>query len=201
MSVTGEWWITDGGEAIFADGDIGDCNHEGVVIDHLVPDLARLVDIEIDDDVDLQAFVEDFINLMDRRANENGTDIDVETDLVQTQLVELYDGNKDRTDMAWACVFSYSQDAREYACKYLGWIRVAGNTIQTQTLTRSQLRRLGDGLVDMYEEDQLAGEKWDVNVMGNRKIYYDVPTHVLLKGDPTGLLPYRESYAGFGALP
>lgn len=201
MVMTGEWWITDSGQAIFADGDIGDCNHEGVVIDHIVPDIAELAGLKVDDDVDLQAFVQDFNNLMDERAaNKDGGDIDIESEMIEMQLAELYK-NKEQAKDAWECVFNYSKDAREYACKWLGWIRVAGNTMQTQTLTRAQLKRIGDGLVDIHEEERLDGEEWDIHVMGNQKMYYDVPTHVILKGDPVGLLPYRQDASGPALLP
>lgn len=42
----GEYWITDSGDVIYADGDIGDMNHETIIIDQLTGTFLNIFDID-----------------------------------------------------------------------------------------------------------------------------------------------------------
>ena len=43
-SINGEYWINDDGDILHADGDTGDMNHEGHVIDTLQSQITSLLD-------------------------------------------------------------------------------------------------------------------------------------------------------------
>ena len=46
--VTGEYWIDDRGNAEYADGDVGDKNHEMIVMERLAATFLSAMDIEVD---------------------------------------------------------------------------------------------------------------------------------------------------------
>ena len=46
---TGEWWIDEDGSTTYADGDVGDRNHEGIVIETLVHEILYHFDIDVDE--------------------------------------------------------------------------------------------------------------------------------------------------------
>lgn len=81
-------------------------------------------------------------------------------------------------------------DAREYAMKHLGWKRMAGNSVETWTLTSNDLRSIADGIWDAYGE-QAEGEEFTIYVYSNQKTYWDVPLEVIESGNPVKLVHYR----------
>jgi hypothetical protein len=151
--IRGEWWIIDG-FAIFADAEIGDMNHSGVVIEHI------LGQHDLDPDrVDVD-------KLTDEQLLENGLNQE-EIDVVRDRV-----------------------DPRDYGMKHLGWKRVAGNNIQTNTLTFDDLREIGNGIYDMDSEIK-DDEEFYIEVLGNRKIYSNVPYSVISNCDLNQLGQYR----------
>ena len=55
----GEWWILPDGSAVFADGDVGDSNHEGHVIETLSREIYEHFLGEVYDDIGLLSDYED----------------------------------------------------------------------------------------------------------------------------------------------
>jgi hypothetical protein len=85
--------------------------------------------------------------------------------------------------------------------KYLGWIRVAGNNIQTWTLTQQDMDNISRGINSIIDEqfsDQFDDENsvlstltFNVESMRNKKFYQDVPLSIIDNADLSGLMAYR----------
>ena len=158
FEVKGEWWLS-GGQALFADGDVGDFNHEGMVLEDLRFEAAD--DLGID---------------------EQGFDPQFE-DVTEEQQQELSDAGWSDTKIATMQGFG---DARDFAMQELGQVRVAENNIQLWGLTAAKLREIGNGLSDAYEE-QAAKEKYTVEDMKARRVYEGVPFSVFDSGNMSAL--------------
>ncbi len=198
-ALRGEWWFQDG-QAIYADGDTGDMNHEAFAADSL----KRQIIDELGADASGIDYVSDFTVVADDIFNSIGDEFTPEeneqwSDGQYTSVIWSYlkrTGNKDLLEkMAYA--FSHTHDPREYALIHWGWQRVKGNNIQTQTLTEQDLRNIVSGLSEAYGDDMDDTEKeptFNIEVMSTRSWYSDVPISVLEKRNPTALNPYRSRY-------
>lgn len=154
IAISGEWWIIDGAP-FFADAEIGDYNHSGVVIEHIL------------NFHDLDTETTDIDNFDDNELLEKG--------LTQEEINVV----RDRID------------PREYGLKHLGWKRINGNNIQTQTLTQDDLRDIVNGLFDIDEDIQNSNETFNIEVVGNGRFYTDVPFSVLDSENISELSFYR----------
>ena len=154
----GEWWIM-GGQAIFADAEVGDYNHSGVVIETI------LDNHELPDTTDME---------------------DLKKEGLQSLLKRGF--SQDEIDVILEKV-----DARDYGMKNLGWKRVHGNNVQTQTLTTSDLQDISNGLFEI--DDNISAEQMiNIEVVGNRVLYKNVPYSVVEKNDPSQLIQYGSRY-------
>jgi len=206
--LSGEYWIIDG-SPVFADGDIGDMNHEAHVISYLTSQFANLLGIDKDDVPHLQ-YLEDQIkhNFIEDGLIEKGEESEEKYDndpasfileyLKQNYLHVFNNNEKQLTDAFFLAYGSSGRnDARDYGMKYLGWIRVQGNNIQTWTLTSEDMSNITRGISSVIEqeigseEDDLQDLTFNVESMTNKKYYSDVPFEVIDSGDVTKLLAYR----------
>lgn len=196
--MTGEFWIIDG-QSIYADGDIGDINHEGIVIQHmfsrLVDDLSgserfsELADIWSPmnecDGVDICMAREAMNNMVDEWLAE-GIITEEESDDIEEAIRLEIEWEQEALDVALGNV----NDARDYGILGLGWIRVLGHNVQMREINKNTLSELADGLYDCYQED------WDtVNYFledsTNQVCYSDVPASVIDSGNMLALRQYR----------
>ena len=121
----GEWWIDDSGSTTFADGDIGDYNHERYALE---------VAIGIDlDDVDNAELLE---AVVDRR-------------FTPEVLEALEEAGANMKFVRW-CRDDGACDARDYALEHMGWIRVKGDNFEVWKLDDSALDRIQNA--DIWEE-------------------------------------------------
>jgi hypothetical protein len=84
-------------------------------------------------------------------------------------------------------------DARDYGMKHLGWKRVKGDNIQTETLTREDLREIANGLWEAYD-DKCEKETFNIEVNSTRQVYNEVPYYLISDGSPSTLQSYRSGY-------
>lgn len=208
----GEWWFQDG-QAIYADGDVGDVNHEGYVIDILKRQLLDTLGVDVSDYEHVPNFYEisdeiyQEINgeLTDDEKEEwtQGTNADIEK-VIMDYLQRKGDAE---TKEILNYLTSASKDAREYALIHWGWQRVKMNVIQTQTLTEKDVKNISNGLYGAYSDelDETDEERitdtnprgehtFNIEVMATRSYYTDIPWSVLAKDDPTALNGYRTRY-------
>lgn len=156
ISQRGEFWLADG-VATYADGDIGDYNHEGVVIDTILAN----------HNMDFETFEE-----LASRANKDATAF---AGFTEDEIAAVR-GTK---------------DARDYALKYLGWVRVNGNSVQTWAISREILNDIANGLWDAYDEE-CGDYTYTIEVSSRGELFTGVPFSVIASGDPAGLMRYKE---------
>lgn len=197
--LSGEWWIDDSGSPMYADGDVGDMNHEMYAIDHVVRGIL--------DDLDVNPRTDDFIGTLDQHEEAitqalglpEGTPIvwyegshgRVENARVHPALLAALTGPAEqrlaRVLAGWAV-----SDPRDFAVQFLGWYRVHGNNVQTWTLTAKDMTTIARGVgavaeQDGADEDDLAREVFDIEVMKTRRFYRSVPFLVLEAARPAAL--------------
>lgn len=118
----GEWWIIDG-SASYADGDIGNMNHEAYVIEHVRCDIADKCGMQYE--------------------SEGWT----EWDEIVREITDEHGVTEEELDIA-----SGNGDARQYGLEVLGWKRVVDGTVETWTFTAADRSDIVSGLWDMGEE-------------------------------------------------
>lgn len=125
--VRGEYWIDEHAGVHYADGDVGDYNHEAHVIDSVSRSVADSLE-DYDggwDEVDL----DHLLNFIDENELENQID--------PAELAVLYG----------------SVDARDFAMEHWGWKTVRDHNVETWTATRNDLKTIGEGLSEIvYQE-------------------------------------------------
>lgn len=205
----GEWWIYPGGHAEFADKDIGDSSHEGLVISHLsheiyehfsgghVPDeMGFLSDYE----EDLKNFLvqEGRLSEEDLREWETGRG---PTEILVRLCIEdgLYKDKKQAEDAVYICWSGSSRDGRDYAMKYLGWKRMEtgsyGTSLQTWFLRQEDLDTLKRGVLDAWnefgdEDEEDKSHSINIEVLGPSRFFSDIPLEVFEKAGVRNLVPY-----------
>lgn len=198
----GEWWIEDG-HATFADGDVGDMNHEAHVINRLRLGIYDELGVDINGHDD---FVPDPAELKDKIFDEIGDELTPE-ELELWNEDEIYrviisyikrNSNQDITNilhyMRGHNDKGQSLDVREYALIHWKWQRVKGNVVQTQTLTSDDLKNIVNGLYDAYGEELEEGHTFNIEVMATRSWYQEVPMSALETLNPSKLNEYRSRY-------
>ena len=194
----GEWWIIDG-KASFADGDVGDYNHEAVAIEYaqsLVKD-ALQEDPILSDVLPIifgeQGDYENFDPIASRTSlNDWADDMQKSGMLTEEEADDIYETIVIRTGIDHEILdiaFRNLEDARDYAIKKWGWIRVAGNNVETNTLTATDTNNIADGLWDAHEE-LARSAVYDIYVYSNNRFYTDVPFEDIEKG-PMAINPHR----------
>jgi hypothetical protein len=179
--MSGEWWITDHG-VIYADGDLGDANHEMYAEEKILQDIG--FDLESDNfwegPLTLYSAKEIF-----REAVRNESDDDVCEYLDILKQAYASSGSpteEDEEDEPWKSeadledflrwkftksvapssaqehhnkfneLFAGFKDPRNYALRK-GWKRVRGNNIETWTFTPADREQIAHGLFEIFDEE------------------------------------------------
>ena len=208
-SLRGEWWIVDG-QAQFADGDVGDLNHEAAVIEDARSSILSTFDIHVDEIYDWEErrdnLSRSFINEEldeSKKWDHESSDMDflqIEFDndpilFFWTYLCEPNGIDKSTWEMAEGI-----GDVRQLAMKHWGHKRMVGSIIETYTLTPSDLSSIVYGIGDAYGEDLNDSEEngqditFTIEVDATRSLYEDVPMSVLERKSIAALSEYRRRY-------
>jgi len=189
QTMEGEFWL-DGGTSMFADGDIGEMDHEGYAMDYAAREQLNNIQGDYDEfngeDVDWFGFTAKWTADMIEKYGLDET-ADPLNDLTEEQLKEE---GVDRE--LWSVAFG-NGDVRAYAAEKWGWVRVAGNSIQMNTLDKAKLKELADGLYDAYQsvdEDEFNSQCY--NIETKTAFYMSVPYPVIESGDMKALRDYKE---------
>lgn len=200
--VTGEYWIDDSGRAEYADGDVGDKNHETIVEEGLAATFLSAMDIEVDGEMigRLQDYEKEIrawcLEQGGVEEDPEGYDpedpndaewlaknaealelidqdpIEFARDLVKAMIGKRFP-DKGQFDYAWAVACgSGVHDARVYAMQYDGWKRVARHEIETWTLTAHDLKVIADGLSDAADGEELEPDETFNIEVRSTKKYY-----------------------------
>jgi hypothetical protein len=209
MTIKGEYWLDDLGMPTFADGDVGDYNHEAIARMHAQrevigkhPKWAHLAERD----------EPDFEKFMQKLAKEYNLPESVATSRVKTspdwlgsdnmedvqtrQAVEKLLGDLGIDESLWNVAANLgNRDPRHYASQVWGWTRMAGNTLETHGMDSTKLKKIASGIseaaVDMEEEDY-ARQIFDIYDHKTGKFYAGVPMDVLETGNMKALRDYQE---------
>lgn len=218
----GEWWIDDMGHTTFADIELGDSGHEGVVISYLVHEILNHFGIDADE-VGLLGEYEDLIKetlisdgnmseeeLADWEASSGSR---CPSTIILKKLVEdKVFGSPEQAAKALRIAYgSQGIDARDYAMEYLNWKIMKTDRkhieIQTWNLKPEDLGLIVRGIWDIMEdtdddesdpdnqvgEDGFSGPRVNVTVQASGKRFSDIPLSVLEKKMPASLFNYGSS--------
>jgi len=184
---SGEFWLHDN-SAQFADGDIGDYNHEAYVIESVQREYApdEFGDGEyVDWDGAKAQIVEDYIESMDNE---------------QETAEALARQKADPDEFTWEALRGLGMtneqieiaegagDAREYAMKEWGWKRLQGNNVETWTLTKGDMDEIAEGLYDAYNDAVLSKDaRFNIYVYKTGRWYTDL-TYAQISSGSIGLV-------------
>lgn len=163
LAQLGEFWLMNG-QSLYADGDIGDVNHEGVVIDTI-----------------LDQYNLDTMKMMD--LEHKGLDDQNNRDYYLKEL--------GMTDEELNAVRGLT-DPREYGMSHFGWARVNGTDIQTYTINSTIMNDIANGLWDAYQEEA-ERFKYNIEIYASKAMYYDVPFDVISNANPSDLQDYSST--------
>jgi hypothetical protein len=160
-TIRGEYWISRDGDVEFADGDIGDLNHEGIVIRTVMSKIADMVAMDTDDDFDWDMLVHFvFKDLFDD--DDSVPNIKVggkyPEPIMRRIMAKLLQASRAAFGNPRAArdaiqIAQGRGDAREFAMEHFGdkWCR--GNDIASWTLTREDVGAIIAGVGNIvYEE-------------------------------------------------
>jgi hypothetical protein len=210
QDLDGEYWLDDG-QAIFADGDVGDMNHELSVIQRATTELIDAIRESDNPKVDgleevLEADEEygiDPIGARDALANwadgklgdgTDGTWTEEEVDDLYETITKALGIEEELLDVA----LGNMADARDYGLEQYGMVRMAGNSLQTFKLDRGQLEQIASGIYDAHD-DKAEDQTYDIEVMATGKFYTGVPWSVIDAGDMAALRDYDSSTGSFAS--
>lgn len=138
----GEWWLDDSGQTTFADGDIGDANHEMIAFQ-----AALEIDLE-DSDLPEMMMGEPLSQEAVEFLEENG---------VSERAINF---------------FKKGGDARDYALEFMGWIRIKGKHAEVWKLDDGALENLKGADIwdeedassdeELFVEERSTHKSWSI---------------------------------------
>lgn len=167
----GEYWITDNGMVLGADGDIDNLNHEAQII--------QTVQDQITDGKDYEEWKQEKIQeKMEEEGHQN------EEDALMSVLRE-----EGITNEEYQIAEGIHPDAREYGMKELGHKRLEGRNVETWSLTSSDMHDIAEGIFEVYGED-VEKATFNIYVFDQNKWFTDIPFTVIETGKPSALRGY-----------
>jgi predicted double-glycine peptidase len=189
----GEWWIDESGRVEFADQDVAGLGHEAQVREMLVRLFLDKIDAR--DDSEFVGTLNDHSHevisyLVGRGVSEEKAEGDPANELhpiLKKKMVPKQMKPEQFEDAYWTAWGSTQRDARLYAMKWDSWKRVAGNNVETWTLTAQDLKAIADGLAEIYEQDGVeeipTDDEFNIEVRATKKYYTGVPWSAVDSGD------------------
>jgi len=178
----GEYWITDSGDILYADGDVGDYNHEGYVMMYLQNSIASNFNIYAETEFNDWDKIKEMIiqEILDDSNDEDVKELQYRIDdgeIDEIIIEKMKETNADADEIM--AIANGDGDAREYAIMKWGWKRVAGNNIESSSLTKEDMITIATGLNDI--DETLADDaEFSISVYGGQ--HYDVTLAELKNG-------------------
>lgn len=201
----GEYWIQDG-YVQFADADVGDVGHEGIVIENAAGQVLSELGIEtFGDHVYIQDHDEDIFEAMQDGLTEeqmeryrNGEEVKVMIEYGKTVL------NNPKFENLVLAAFD-KIDVRRFAMREWGWKAIRGDNVDTWNLTSEDLKKISSGLGEAYDseitqyeqnnksvdENGFAGPYFNIEVYSVGDYYSDVPFSLIESKNVASLRPYK----------
>lgn len=189
-----EYWITDGTETIYCDGDVCDLNHEGVVVMYaattchdkiqesshpLSYELSRILDdlLSFGDGLDMILLRTSIADQIDNWVDSKYLTLEDAND-INGFVIKTFSLDEDLWDIANG---NYSDDPRQFALERLNWIRIAGKFVQCYRPTKDNLLRIYEVMSDL----EIMGRKIDyINLETSRPSSFlsEIPIEFLPDG-------------------
>lgn len=203
VEIRGEYWVQNG-SVDFADGDIGDQNHEGIAIDHVVSRYADDVSSLADDlNLEHESFDSGY-NGIDSEAVEKllwriyetltqGRDPDdedeqgEERDPISDEEADKYIMKELGCNADAYQILLGRGDARLYVMKHEGWIAIRSHSVDVYGYSDAIRQQVASAVQDViYEEQNITDDEYDpqtvdldIHDLKNNK-YYSVTLAELL---------------------
>jgi hypothetical protein len=200
LYIKGEYWFDESGTPMYADGDVGDMNHEMYVQDRCAGDVLGYFNIYSDDQpADLDNHIDEIIqNIIEKLgvADDEEKIEDIENDPYDALINYL----KSQTTMSGPIdeivhiARGGGADGREFAIKEWGWSRVHQNHIEVKELTPKQLKIVASGINSALgeegvytDEDWLRASQSEYNISTYTGKRYEIKLEDMEKGNVQGL--------------
>ncbi len=174
ISIKGEYWFDESGNTMYADGDVGDMNHEmhveqivtSTILNYFNMDLEESRSFELSEYYDeIKDHIIEYSDIEDSEEFEDKFYFDPK------QFIEDYIVDKFKEPREKISKMLYIRDAREYAIKEWNWSRVHGNNIEVNKLTVDQINRVSRGIWNALDEEGQIFSDEERDIAG-QSIYY-----------------------------
>ena len=197
----GEWWIDEYGSALFADGDAGELGHEGYVLHRLADQILSVFGLAADSEQVLVTESEQELAAWFSEERQQ----ELRGEALWAAVVEELEaaGTFTQTSGAREAVATArdQRDARDYAIRHWGWIRVAGNNAQMHHLDSRVLDQLAAGLEEASDNDEVGpDETFYLETMQPPRVYPRVPLADILARNLSAIYRLADRGYGFGGI-
>ncbi len=175
IEIRGEYWVIDG-ELDFADGDVGDRNHEMIAIDHVFSNYSDAVEN-----------IADHYGIEHKDFENDGVDVEAISDAISEIEEYLTTGHKEDSEDEQPQIQPISEqeadallmreigcnrdaylilrgggDGRLYCMVYEGWIAIRGHNVELYGYDNSRRQEIGEAVATIiYEENNLTDDQYD----------------------------------------
>lgn len=202
----GEYWIQDG-YTQFADSNVGDIGHEGIVVQYAAAIVLSELGVDHMDveHVDIRDYDEDIFEAMQDHLTQD--QMERYRDGYEMEIMIEYGKNVLKNPKFEKLVLAAFDkiDVRRFAMENWGWKAIRGNVIDTWNLTPDDLKKIDNGLSDAYgeeinnyqqtntstDEHGFAGPYFDIEVYSVGDYYSDVPISLIENRNVANLRPYK----------
>lgn len=183
-NIRGEYWVIDG-YVDFADGDVGDQNHEMIAVNHIVGQhndaimsLADELEIEVDDrysryDEVNPETVSSVLSAIEEKLTMGDEDSEEEPDpstLMSEKQAHAYMMQQIGCDADAYNILWGSGDSRLYAMQYLGWIAIRSNNVELYGYDSSRQKEVADAIWEILQEEgeQVVPNEVEVSIYDHK---------------------------------
>lgn len=174
LYLKGEYWFDEYGDTMYADGDIGDMNHESYVMDRCAGMVLSEFDLyDWESPINLDEYIDEIIEIIWA----HGYD---EEEIKDDPYAAIINYLKNHTSMKGPIedivylAGGRGGDGREFAIKEWGWSRVHGRYIEVKELTPEQLKIVARGISNGLQEEGVYGDdQW----LRASQSEYDIATY------------------------
>ena len=200
LYIEGEYWFDESGTPMYADGSVGDMNHESYVQDRCAGEVLGYFNIYSDDQppANLDNHIDEIVQILikhlgvvddEKREEIEDDPYDALIDYLKTQTTM-----KGPIDEMVHIARGGAEDGREFAIKEWGWSRVHQNHIEVKELTPKQLKIVASGINSALDqegvykdEDWLRASQSEYNISTYTGKRYEIKLEDMEKGNVQGL--------------
>jgi hypothetical protein len=155
FKIQGEWWLLPHGELIFADGDIGESNHSGIVLQEIKTIAIAAFNLEANEEPILENEITELIPEIEK-AGESQAIAKIAEVLDSLHPGRLLSQNTKTAEELIQIIHnpygSKTPDPREIAIDRWGWIRIHENHAEIPNMRTETLNRLQNALLEILHE-------------------------------------------------